>query len=64
MDIQTPWGRERGICYLGQTFMPINVYKCVHEAILVCRQDLEAGLLSIVVVETNRFSVWWELPDW
>ncbi|WP_425217647.1 hypothetical protein [Tumidithrix helvetica] len=43
--------------------MPIKVYKGIHEAIAACRRDLDAGLLSIVVTESNRFSVWWQLPD-
>ncbi|CAN1212824.1 C-type lectin domain-containing protein [Tumidithrix helvetica PCC 7403] len=63
IDVYTPWGKERGIFYLGQTFMPIKVYKGIHEAIAACRRDLDAGLLSIVVTESNRFSVWWQLPD-
>jgi hypothetical protein len=62
-DILTPSGKELSIDYLGYTFLPIYVYKSLQEAILACRQDLEAGLLSIVVTEAKRFSVWWHLPE-
>ncbi|PZO38714.1 MAG: hypothetical protein DCF19_16055 [Pseudanabaena frigida] len=62
-SFQTPWGREMGICYLGKTFLPIDVHSNQQEAIAACRQDLDAGMMSIVVDEGDRVSLWWYFAE-
>ena len=59
----TPWGDEKGICYLGKTFLPIDVHATQQEAIAACRRDLDAGMMSIVVDEGDRVSIWWYFAD-
>lgn len=58
-NLSTPWGEEKGICYLGKTFLPIDVHVNQQEAIAACRRDLDAGAISIIVDEGDRISVWW-----
>jgi hypothetical protein len=62
VDIVTPWGIEQAIDYLGQLFLPIESYKNAEEAIAACRNDLEAGLFSIVVQEPNQVRIWCPIP--
>ncbi len=62
-NLPTPWGNEKGICYLGKTFLPISVHPNQKEAIAVCRQDLDAGMMTIVVDEGDRVSIWWHFSE-
>jgi hypothetical protein len=62
VDIITPWGTEQAIEYLGQLFLPIETHKNPQAAINACRTDLEAGLFSIVVQETNQVRIWCPIP--
>ncbi len=59
----TPWGDEKGICYLGKNFLPTNVHATQQEAIAACRRDLDAGTISIVVDEGDRTSLWWYFSE-
>ena len=59
----TPWGSEKGICYLGKTFLPINIHVNQQEAITACRQDLDLGMLSIIVDEGNYLSRHWSVNE-
>ena len=45
----TPWGSEKGICYLGKTFLPINIHVNQQEAIAACRQDGSYWFLGVIV---------------
>jgi len=58
-DFSTPWGSEKGICYLGKFFLPIDIHINQQEAIAACRRDLDLGMLSIIVDEGDRISLWW-----
>ena len=62
-QLATPWGHEIGICYLGKTFLPIDVHPNQQEAIAACRRDLDAGSLSIIVDEGDRVSLWWYFSE-
>lgn len=59
INLSTPWGDETGIHYLGKTFLPIDTQSTSQEMIATCRQDLLAGMISIVVDEGDRLSLWW-----
>ncbi len=59
----TPWGHEKGISYLGKTFLPINIHVNQQEAITACRQDLDLGMLSIIVDEGDYISQWWYFSE-
>jgi hypothetical protein len=61
--LPTPWGDEQGICYLGKTFLPIDVHPNHQAAIAACRRDLDAGMMSIVVDEGDRISLWWYFSE-
>jgi len=63
INLLTPWGDEKGICYLGKTFLPINIHPNQQEAIAACRRDLDGGMLSIVVDEGDRVSLWWYFSE-
>jgi len=62
-NFATPWGSEQGICYLGKTFLPIDVHRNQQEAIAACRRDLDLGMLSIIVDEGERVSLWWYFAE-
>ncbi|MEY3304645.1 MAG: hypothetical protein RLZZ139_3018 [Cyanobacteriota bacterium] len=62
-NFSTPWGNEKGINYLGKTFLPINVHVNQQEAIAACRRDLDLGMLSIIVDEGDRVSLWWYFSE-
>jgi hypothetical protein len=62
-NFSTPWGSEQGICYLGKTFLPINTHANQQEAIAACRQDLDLGMLSIIVDEGDHISQWWHFSE-
>lgn len=62
-NFSTPWGNEKGINYLGKTFLPINVHANQQEAIAACRRDLDLGMLSIIVDEGDRVSLWWYFSE-
>lgn len=59
INLLTPWGDERGISYLGKTFLPVDIHANPQDAIDACRRDLDEGMLSIVVDEGDRVSLWW-----
>jgi len=63
INLLTPWGDEQGICYLGKTFLPINIHANQQEAIAACRRDLDEGMLSIIVDEGDRVSLWWYFSE-
>jgi len=65
VEVDTTWGRERGISYLGWFFLLTNTYASLKEAIAACRNDLDAGLLSIVVEDksTKIFTLWCPVPN-
>jgi hypothetical protein len=65
VDMQTPWGKETGISYLGLSYLLTHTYRTMKEAIAACRKDLDAGLFSIVVEnhDTKDISLWCPLPE-
>ena len=64
VEINTALGKEKGIKYLGWSFLMTNSYRSLQEAIAACRQDLDVGLFSIVVenICTKDFSLWCPIP--
>jgi hypothetical protein len=62
-NFSTPWGSEKGICYLGKTFLPIDIHANQQEAIAACRRDLDLGMLSIIVDEGDCTSLWWYFSE-
>jgi hypothetical protein len=58
-NLLTPWGDEKGICYLGKIFFPIDIHANQQDAIAACRRDLDGGMLSIIVDEGDHVSLWW-----
>ena len=63
INVVTPAGREKGITYLGQTFVPGNSYKDLDAAIAACRRDLDNGLATLVAPEGNLYRVWCSVPS-
>lgn len=62
IDLLTPLGKEKAICYMGWTFLATTSYKEDRDAFAACRRDLDVGLFSIVVQENGKFSIWCPLP--
>jgi hypothetical protein len=63
VTLSTPWGKEQGIRYGGSAFLPTQSYQTLAAAIAVCRKDLDAGLMSIVVKEGDIVRLWCPLPE-
>ncbi|MEI6429238.1 MAG: hypothetical protein WCO45_12785 [Pseudanabaena sp. ELA607] len=63
VPIRLPWGEETSIKYLGEMFIPVQVHSNLDKAMIACRHDLDTGMMSIVVTDQNRTSLWWHLPS-
>jgi hypothetical protein len=65
VEFNTALGKEKGIYYLGWSFLMTNSYRNLQEAIAACRQDLDVGLFSIVVenIRTQDFTLWCPIPQ-
>jgi hypothetical protein len=65
VDLDTTWGRERAIHYLDWFFLLTNTYSSLKEAIAACRNDLDAGLMSIVVEDkgNKNYTLWCPVPN-
>jgi hypothetical protein len=63
-DILTPRGIEIALSYLGKTFLATDIYADMKEAIMACRRDLDAGLFSIIVKDSDQgvYRIWCPLP--
>ena len=61
--VATSWGAEEAIRYRGQFFTLRRIFVNFQEAVLTCRRDLEAGILSIVVRDADNVKVWTLLSD-
>ncbi len=63
IEVITLAGRERGIVFLGKTFVADKSYKSLDEAIAACRQDLDLGLAVLITPDTEKFRVWVSVPN-
>jgi len=62
VQIRTPWGIEPAVSFMNQFFVPTHSFRKLESAIRTCRQDLEAGLFSIVVQSREQAQVCCPLP--
>jgi hypothetical protein len=62
VPISLPWGEETSIRYMGELFIPVQVHSSLDAAIAACRHDLDTGMMSIVVRDRDRASLWWHIP--
>jgi hypothetical protein len=64
VQLQTPWGTESAVKFMGQHFIPTQKFANLDDAIKACRRDLDAGLFSIVVKdkETQQAALCCSLP--
>ncbi|MEA5476840.1 hypothetical protein VB774_04325 [Pseudanabaena galeata UHCC 0370] len=63
IEVITLAGRERGIVFLGKTFVADKSYKSLDEAIAACRQDLDLGLAVLITPDAEKFRVWVSVPN-
>ncbi|PZO43260.1 MAG: hypothetical protein DCF19_04720 [Pseudanabaena frigida] len=61
--INTIFGNEKAIIFLGNTFVDHQVYNSLNEAIAECAKDLELGIAVLIAPEANQFRVWLSIPD-
>lgn len=62
VQVKTPWGIESAVSFMNQSFVPTHSFRKLEEAIRTCRQDLDAGLFSIVVKNKEKALVCCPLP--
>ena len=63
IEVTTLAVRERGIVFLGKTFVADRAYKSLDEAIAACRQDLDLGLAVLITPDAEKFRVWVSVPN-
>lgn len=63
IEVITLAGKERGIVFLGKTFVADRAYKSLNEAIAACRKDLDLGLAILITPDAARFQVWVSVPN-
>ena len=63
IEVTTLAGRERGIVFLGKTFVADRAYRSLDEAIAACRQDLDLGLAVLITPDAEKFRVWVSVPN-
>ncbi len=61
--INTLTGKEKGIIFLGKTFVADQSYNSLDDAILSCRKDLDLGFAILIVPDANKFRVWVSVPN-
>ncbi len=62
IEVLTLAGRERGLVFLGKTFVVDKLYKSLNEAIAACRADLDLGVALLIAPEADKFCVWVSVP--
>jgi hypothetical protein len=63
IEVITPAGREKGIVFLGKTFVADKSYQSLKEAIAACRGDLDLGLALLITPNAEKFQVWVLVPN-
>ena len=63
IEVITSAGREKGIIFLGKTFVADKSYKSLQEAIAVCRKDLDLGFAVLITPDAEQFRVWVLVPS-
>ncbi|BBC25165.1 hypothetical protein ABRG53_2908 [Pseudanabaena sp. ABRG5-3] len=62
--INTIFGKEKAIVFLGKTFVDHQVYDNLNEAIAECKADLALGVEVLIAPDdTNHFRVWISIPE-
>ncbi|PZO36555.1 MAG: hypothetical protein DCF19_21270 [Pseudanabaena frigida] len=61
--INTLAGKEKGLVFLGKTFVADKSYNSLDEAIAACRQDLDLGLAVLITPDANKFRIWVLVPN-
>ncbi|MFM7599600.1 MAG: hypothetical protein ACKO7R_00120 [Pseudanabaena sp.] len=62
IEVITTTGKERGIVFLGKTFVADKAYNSLNEAIAVCRKDLDLGLAVLITPDAEKFRLWVSVP--
>lgn len=63
LRVSTSEGTEEAIRYRDKFYTLRRIFKTFQEAAVTCRQDLEGGILSIVVREQDAVGVWTLMSD-
>ncbi|PZV16230.1 MAG: hypothetical protein DCF20_08815 [Pseudanabaena sp.] len=61
--INTIFGKEKAIVFLGKTFVDHIVCNSLSEAIAECRRDLDLGIAVLIAPDADQFSVWVSIPE-
>lgn len=61
--INTIFGNEKAIIFLGKTFVDHKVYNSLNEALFECKRDLDLGLELLITPDANHFCVWVSIPS-
>lgn len=62
IEVITIAGREKGIIFLGKTFVLDKLYQTLDDAIAASRRDLDLGIAILIVPDAGKFGVWVTIP--
>lgn len=63
IEIMTSAGRERGIVFLGKTFVADKSYDILDDAIAASKKDLDLGVAIVITPDKDQFRVWISIPN-
>jgi hypothetical protein len=63
IEVITIAGRERGIVFLGKTFVADQSYDTLDHAIAASKKDLDLGVAVVITPDEDQFRVWVLVPD-
>ena len=62
IEVMTIAGKEKGIIFLGKTFVADKAYNRLDDAIAAGRQDLDLGVAIVITPDAEKFRVWVSVP--
>ena len=63
IEVMTIAGRERGIVFLGKTFVADKSYDTLDDAIAATKKDIDLGVAVVITPDADQFRVWILVPD-
>jgi hypothetical protein len=63
IEVITLGGREKGIVFLGKTFVADKSYTSLDEAIAASRKDLDLGVAIVITPDAQQFRLWVSVPS-
>ena len=63
IEVITLGGREKGIVFLGKTFVADKSYGSLDAAIAASKKDLDMGIAIVITPDAQQFRIWVSVPS-